>query len=355
MALLSVMKHIVLDTEVFHRENFAFDSDHFERLIDLVEEREVAVYITDVVDGEVRRAIETTVHQGIELLRQERTRRILNVLARGGVPKLKGLLDGAAESARRKELIAEYEELLVRLEVKEISTDHVEVKTLREQYFGPLPPFGHKAEKKHEFPDAISVLGIKQWAATQEDPIIVVSGDHGIEAALRGVEGIEWIASLRDVIDLVLRYLDVVSDPELLFALTSDDIEKRVRNDFEHLGFYIDGEWGEVSEASVKSVHIEHVFLAKREENLVTLEFEAEVRYVASLTVDDPDQTAYDSETKETYVFGSRSTEVQETSWIQGEVVLEVNFDDPSRTKVISMSLNQNDIAVPWPNSDDDR
>ena len=348
------MKHVVLDTEVFRRENLAFDSARFERLAELVEENEVEVYLTDVVDGEVRRAITSQIHAGVELLREEPTRRTLNVLAKGAIPKLKDLLKAPKESELIETLIREYEDLLDRLDVEVISTDDVSVKTLRDQYFGVIPPFGHKAEKKHEFPDAISVLGVKKWAANRGEPVIMVSGDKGIAAALEGAEGIKHVPDLRDVIDAVLRILKVVADPEGLLEAKREEIETRVRDEFEHLGFYIDGEWGEVSEAIVESVHIGGVYLAERKENVVTLEFEAEIRYSASLTFDDPERTAYDSETGGTYVFGSVSRDIRDTAWVEGEVVLEIDIHDPSKSKVLSTRLNASDIAVPPPRDEDE-
>ena len=129
------MKHVVLDTEVFRRENLAFDSARFERLAELVEESEVEVYITDVVDGEVRRAIANQIRAGVELLREEPTRRTLNILAKGAIPKLKDLLKAPKESELIETLIREYEDLLDRLDVEVISTDDVSIQTLRDQYF----------------------------------------------------------------------------------------------------------------------------------------------------------------------------------------------------------------------------
>ena len=92
------MRHVVLDTEVFRRENLAFDSARFRRLAELADENEIEIHLTDVIYEEVRRAIAEQVRIGIQTLRQEPIRRALNVIAHGAVPKLKELLGEIDES-----------------------------------------------------------------------------------------------------------------------------------------------------------------------------------------------------------------------------------------------------------------
>ena len=86
------MRHIVLDTEVFRRENLAFDSARFQRLAELVEENEIEIHLTDVTYEEVRRAIAEQVRIGMQTLRQEPIRRALNVIAHGAVNNFKYLI-----------------------------------------------------------------------------------------------------------------------------------------------------------------------------------------------------------------------------------------------------------------------
>lgn len=47
------------------------------------------------------------------------------------------------------------------------------------RYFVVEPPFGHKEEKKHEFPDCFAVLSLEAFAAENEKLILCVSPDKG--------------------------------------------------------------------------------------------------------------------------------------------------------------------------------
>src|SRR5216684_59118 len=347
------MRHVVLDTEVFRRENLAFDSARFQRLAELVEEGEVEVYLTDVVEEEVRRAIVEQVRVGMQSLRQEPVRRALNVIARGTVPKLKELLKELDEAEIIKTLLQEFDELLDRLDAEIISTDDVPMKDVRERYFRGAPPFGHRVDKKHEFPDAISSVSIQTWAATQEDSVVVVSADKGVAAAVTEMTGVAYAEELRDVIDFVLRRMAIVEDPDALLKGKQSEIEERFKDGFENLGFYVDGEWGEVVEVTVRSVDLGTAYLGDRKGDVVTLEFEAEVKYVAELSFDDPTQTAYDSETGESYVFGSITETVRDSAYVECTVEIEVNVDDVAKSQVKSLFLPVTDIGVPAPREPD--
>jgi len=343
------VRHIVLDAEVFRRENLAFDSVRFQRLAELVDEDEVEVHLTDIVYEEVRRAIAEQVRVGFQTLREEPIRRALNVIAHGGVPKLKELLRQIDESEIVATLMKEFDQLLDRLNTNVIVTDDVPMKEVRERYFRTTPPFGHRANKKHEFPDAISAVAIQLWAATQTETVVVVSSDAGIAAAVQGVQGVQHVKELRSVIDFILRRMAIVDDPDALLKAKEVEIKERVKEHFEGMGFYVDGEWGEVVEATVRSIDMGTAYLGDRKGDLVTLAFEAEIRYVAQLSFDDPDRTAYDSETGDTYVFGSFEKTVRDSAYLEGEVEIEIDADDLSRSQVKAVFLPAKDIGVPAP------
>jgi PIN domain len=347
------MRHVVLDTEVFRRENLSFDSARFQRLADLVQEDEAEVHLTDVVVDEVKHAIIEQVRLGVATLRQEPVRRALNVIAHGAVPKLKELLKDLDEAALVESLLQEFEDLLERLNAGVISTDEVPMKVIRERYFQSTPPFGHRAEKKHEFPDAISAVAIERWASQQTGGVVVVTADKGMAAAVQAMARVEHRTELREVVDLLLRRLDVLEDPDALVKFKRTEIENRVTKDFEELGFYVDGDWGEVTEVTVRSIDLGAVYLAERTGELVKLEFEAEIRYTAELSFDDSAETAYDSETGDTYVFGSTSETVRDTTWIEGEVEIELDVNDLARSEVKSVFLAADDIGVPAPREPD--
>ena len=143
------MRHIVLDTEVFRRENLAFDSARFQRLAELVEENEIEIHLTDVTYEEVRRAIAEQVRIGMQTLRQEPIRRALNVIAHGAVPKLKELLGDIDESDIVTSLLKEFDDLLESLDANHHRyrrrSDEGSSRALLSRCAPVRPPLGQKA------------------------------------------------------------------------------------------------------------------------------------------------------------------------------------------------------------------
>lgn len=62
---------------------------------------------------------------------------------------------------------------------KIISNDFVELRTVMNRYFDNQAPFENNKEKKHEFPDAISLLTLENWALAHNTNILAVSKDKG--------------------------------------------------------------------------------------------------------------------------------------------------------------------------------
>ena len=60
-----------------------------------------------------------------------------------------------------------------------ISADLVNIKDLTEHYFDSLPPFVERGKKKNEFPDAIALLSLEQWAKDKQLKVLAVSKDKG--------------------------------------------------------------------------------------------------------------------------------------------------------------------------------
>ena len=55
--------------------------------------------------------------------------------------------------------------------------DHVSVTAILDRYFKNMPPFASTGKKKSEFPDAIVLLSIEEWANEQEKTVLAVSKD----------------------------------------------------------------------------------------------------------------------------------------------------------------------------------
>lgn len=82
-------------------------------------------------------------------------------------------------------------------------------------YFSGLPPFGGGKDKKHEFPDAASLLSIEYHAAENGAQVIVVSKDSGWKEFAERSAHIYWVSSISD---LTAQFLSDTSEARQLRA-----------------------------------------------------------------------------------------------------------------------------------------
>lgn len=74
--------------------------------------------------------------------------------------------------------------------------------TLLELYFRVQPPFEHKTEKKHEFPDAIALLCLNEWAEQNDKFVLVVTKDSGWKNFIEGKERLRAVDNIADALEL---------------------------------------------------------------------------------------------------------------------------------------------------------
>lgn len=82
-----------------------------------------------------------------------------------------------------------------------IEANDVDVKKLLELYFNVDSPFENKADKKHEFPDAIALLTLENWARNNQKKVLVVSKDKGWKDFVEKSEQLDIIDNLTDALE----------------------------------------------------------------------------------------------------------------------------------------------------------
>ncbi len=117
-----------------------------------------------------------------------------------------------------------------------------------DMYFGAEPPFEKKADKKHEFPDAIALMSLEKWAEDNDKRILAVSDDAGWNEYAQKSERIDIEKDLAVALEMLL-----VDDEEVVRALVhkalkgvEDDhksanylvIEQRLKDEVQNIDAY---------------------------------------------------------------------------------------------------------------------
>lgn len=146
-------------------------------------------------------------------------------------------IDGSDEEIAERRLNQYYNE--INAEIID-SEQHLDSKELMKRYFATQPPFELKKEKKNEFPDAVALIGIEDWAAYNDTKVLVVSKDKGWEDYAKESEWLTVKKDLAEAIEKVQPENQVkaileafhnngfLEDDSLLYSAIKDEIENHL-------------------------------------------------------------------------------------------------------------------------------
>lgn len=96
------------------------------------------------------------------------------------------------ESVSQKRL----DNFIAAVDAQIVDTSSVSPDSVFELYFRGAAPFSKKETKKHEFPDAFSLLAIDKFAQEKNTKLLVVSGDKGWQEFCSSAEKLVWVENL---------------------------------------------------------------------------------------------------------------------------------------------------------------
>lgn len=76
--------------------------------------------------------------------------------------------------------------------------EHLNISSLLNQYFGNKAPFSESGKKKNEFPDAITLMAIEQWAAANKKTVLAIAQDPDWSRYCEDSERLVCISELSD-------------------------------------------------------------------------------------------------------------------------------------------------------------
>lgn len=169
---------------------------------------------------------------------------------------------------------------------------NLEITDLLEKYFSNEAPFSESGKKKNEFPDAITLLSVENWAAAQKKSVLAISQDGDWKAYCEKSKRITFSDDLSDVLTSYNRANHVyVVIKELEKFLTDNssvdfinDIERRLQSILEDFtpnqdadsAFYWEPE-GCSGQFNSFTLECEHIKLIEKSDNYIVLEIDATI------------------------------------------------------------------------------
>jgi hypothetical protein len=167
---------ITIDTSIFDKFGLRLEVGLFEKLQQF-KHGKVNLIFSDIILGEVKSHLIDEIKKSKHIVTSATKASFEHLnFNHSEVEKAKALLLGGGSS----EEIAEQR---ISTFLKNCSStvinskDYVDVERLIKSYFDPSPPFSDKKGKKHEFPDAIALISIENWAKINGKKVLSVADD----------------------------------------------------------------------------------------------------------------------------------------------------------------------------------
>lgn len=335
-----ISEYVFLDTEVFIRFWFQYDSTPLKSLVELISKDRLKLVVTNIVVREVEANISKAVRSAYNAHKKFTSaegRALVGSAVAGVADKVKWF--------KRDEVIADlqkqFRKFLDDNGAIVVETDAVSIDEIMDDYFGGEPPFGENP--KPEFPDAITVKALAEWADDEETHVIVVSGDDGVFSACTKIDRLHPVSEIEEVLD------HVASDDEKLAEFIreqvkahEEDVRKLVIHEFENMYFYVVDENGDAEVTVTEADFDDEVEILEIGNEEATVDVNYTFTYSAEATYDDPDMVSYDSETGTSMSWGSATKTVDgREAWVRADVTVAFKGLDLTQFKVESASITE--------------
>jgi len=213
---------IIIDTSIFDSNGLRLEKGLLGRLSQF-RKSPIELLFPDVIKNEVKSHLEKKISVARSALEKSFNDASDHLFFDGStlIDAKKILIDskeieGLAES-RIDNFIAETGALILEC------GDHVSISDLLEQYFSNKAPFSESGKKKNEFPDAIILLAVEEWAKQSNKAVLAVAKDKDWKNYCKGSERIDCVEDLS-------KGLAIFNEANAPYALIAN-LEKAIRED----------------------------------------------------------------------------------------------------------------------------
>lgn len=309
------MEHIILDTNIFIKENF-LDGKRIRELLKLSEEEKIKIVMTVIAVAEVKSRYRTFTRKAVQNLNEYKNQFESRVLRNSSVGKK--IYDRIVSKDIENEFNYKFDAILKKSKVIIIDYSDLNIGNVFEKYFKNEFPFGG-GDKKNEFPDAFALDLIEKWCIDQKIKCRIFSSDK--DFLNYQSDHLEITKNYESYLDQKLQYYltqeERISVLNEVFENSSEKIDDAIETWYRYIlddnSLYYSFVWVEIHHIDVTEVTVnkKSYKIVAIDDESIEIEIEADLTFTVDLTIDDENYSYYDSEDKETYYFETTTEEVK--------------------------------------------
>lgn len=317
---------IFLDTNVFESAKFNYTSNNMTSFLKFCEENEIKLKITDVVEYEVKKRINTNIADTFEKIDKNNLAVVAASLGIDPSTSKIQIIEHLSNNLKDK-----FQDLLADYSIEVIESNY-NINELTMVYFKKQDPFSE--QKKHEFPDALILLTIKKYISDHPyRTIYIVSNDKG---CIKFCEN-HNIGHF-NMISQALNFL--IQNPNLplqnAFNRQVDKIKERIINDIKNIDDFVlysydSIDYIDVDEISINNVNVNDINIIHLNsfESSLSIEGSLSIEFSCKAYYSDPDTLTYDKEDSAYYSYSKCISDINFTENVKCNVAIyfDENFD----------------------------
>lgn len=200
---------ITLDTNVFDKNSLHLEAGLLGQMTQFKEGSALFVLSEIVVKEVNRHLVKKASDATATLSRAAKEAADSGLLTSQEQSKLDGVRNGAlrAEDVARRRL----DSFVLNTGAQVIPATQADIRELVRLYFEASPPFEDTGKKKNEFPDAIALLSLEEWAKSNSKRVLAISADTGWIEFARTSQWIDIQTDLSSALQMFQEHLEQAS------------------------------------------------------------------------------------------------------------------------------------------------
>ena len=286
---------VFVDTSVYRHRKFSMDGRVFSALLELVRDGHARLLTTTITNAECRKRI----REAVDIAVAKHKKYLAQAWALKRFAEFAPIFAKLEPNQLAARLEGEVDRYMSDAAGEVIDIGKASIEDVVRQYLDGSPPFGPK-DKKHEFPDAIVLSALLNWARTTGERVYVISRDEKFRQACREADGLYPLADVSDFLSIIAGHQRVAAARiTRAFSDRRDEVASLISEAFGDLRFYLDSDFaeGDAELNQVDAVRIEgEAVTFEIGDNQATVEVTSEVTFSAGVSYDDPGTGVWDSE-----------------------------------------------------------
>lgn len=339
------MEYIVLDTNIFLKENF-LEGKRIRELLKLSEEEKIKIVLTEITIGEVKSNFKKSARQALKNLAEFRKPFESRVLRNNTIGKK--LYDRIDKKEVENEFNDDFDAILKKSKVEIIRYREIDIKTVFEKYFNEEYPF-NGTDKKTEFPDAFALDLIEKWCEEKCIKCKVFSDDKDFLNYQSNLLDItkDYEEYLNEKLQFFLTQEKRLTILEKLFTQNSNFIDEQIEqwyaDKLDDTGIYWNVIWFEIHDIEVTEVLVKdkQYEIVATDEEWIEIEVEVNLTFKVEITIDDEEYSIYDDEDKITRYFETKTEEIVRDTTAKISLVAYITDEDDYQDEFEVLEINK--------------